>query len=610
MTRFRLRLDRDRSTPRPVRSRTSIWRRRALWCALIAVVLDLGIRGWIAYTRVSEAKTAIAAVRAGFGSQSPTHVADDLRLARGSIHSAKIAVADDPLWWIASHVPLVGRAPHAIRVSIIALDDVLSHTGSLEQGLRTLHQDNIASLSTGFVSVANAGVTEVAPALTRADSSLQGLNLAGVPGVIAQPLADARAQLHEFAPVIDTFSPLLKVAPMLLGMDKQRSWLLLMQNGSEARSTGGLIGAVGILRAHNGHLRLTQLESNDRLADVTVKQWQKVAADAGAVEVYQDQLSSLSGFNVNADFPTVGRLTAAMKQQADGVRVDGVIAMDEHTLAHLMEATGPTTVDGTQVTADNVVSFVTKTVYSRYMPTTTVRTVARKDAVLRDLISKVFTRFESTATNPFAIAKSVGAAALDGRVSLWAADPAKQSLVLASPLAHALTGSKRPTAAVSINNGGGNKLEAYIGAHVDYSRGTCLSDQGMRKATMNITFTNTAPTSGLPPYTSGRLDLGEHHPRPQGTNREVVFLHLPSGSEFDSAMFEGEEQFPTGFGHEANYRLIRMDVEVQAGRTQTLTVNYTEPIKKAALSPTLGIQPMTVPMTTVVQPAALCPMNP
>lgn len=610
MTVDRLDLDEGARRPRKIRSQASRWRRRILWSLLVVALLNIGIRGWIAYGSLSQAQTEIASIQSGFGNQEPPLVAAELAAARKNVHTAKIAVVNDPVWWLVSKLPIIGAAPNAIRVSVGALDDVLGATEGLENGLRDLRRDTIASLSSDFVTLAAQTFRDLAPAVARADKSLQSLDLRFVPGAIAAPLDQLREQLHVVAPSIDQYGPMVRIAPAMLGIDKPRSWLLLMQNGSEARSTGGLVGAVGVLTADRGKLRLTQLESNDRLADVTIKGWQQIVNDPGAVEVYSSQLSSLLGFNVTGDFPTVGRLASAMKLQADGVKVDGVMAMDEHTLAHLMRATGPVTVQGNQVSGDSVVDFVTKDVYARYMKTTTPATVKMKDAVLRSLIAQVFAKFESTATNPFSVMKSVGAAALEGRVALWMRDSDLQAQVLRSPLAHALTGPARPTVAVRINNGGGNKLEAYIGASIDYRRGTCVPDFAARKASITVTFKNTAPKSGLVPYVSGRVDLGEPRPRPQGTTREVVFLHLPDGTEFDSADFAGEEQIPTGFGRESNYRLMRFDVESSAGTTQTLKVNLLEPVDGAVANPTIDVQPMTVPMRATAHPAPLCPVSP
>ena len=597
----------DAPRPRKTRTRASTVRRRVMWAVAACVVVNLGVRAYVGYTHIARAQAEITSLQSGFGNQEPALMATTLASARENIHVAKIALVDDPIWWLLAKVPVIGGTPNAVRVSVSALDDVLGATAKLESGLRNLRQDTIASLSSDFVTLAVDTVDDVAPAVIRADAALQGLNLRYVPRRIAEPLDQIRGQLHQVAPTIREYGPMIKLAPTLLGIDKPRTWLLLMQNGSEARSTGGLVGAVGVLTADRGKLRLTQLESNDRLGDVTIRGWQSIVNDPGSLEVYGDQLSSLLGLNVTGDFPTVGRLTSALKQQVDGVKVDGVMAMDEHTLAHLMQATGPVNVDGNQVSADTVVDFVTKDVYARYMKTTSTRTVLRKDLVLRALISQVFTRFESASTNPFSIMKSVGAAAVDNRVALWVRDPALQSQVLRSPLSHALTGPTRPTIAVRVNNGGGNKLEAYIGAHVEYARLTCISDVDARKAWVSVTLKNEAPTRGLVPYVSGRLDLGQLQPRPQGTNREVVFLHLPPGTEFESAEFDGQDVMPTGFAHESNYRLMRFDIESVAGSTQILRVNFLEPVADATVRPTIGTQPMTVPMTATVYPAPLCP---
>ena len=595
---------------RKQRSRGAIVRRRIIWIVGAILIANLALRAWVGYTHMVRAQMSLAAVQTRFGNQAPPLVATELAAARRDVRIAKRAIADDPAWWLISKLPVAGATPSAIRVSIAALDEVLGSTTRMDAGLRNLRGDTIANLSEDFLSLADKTVADVAPAVIKADDALQALNLRFVPRVVAEPVAQMRDQLHGIAANIADYGSLIRLAPTLLGIDKPRTWLLLMQNGAEARSTGGLVGAVGLLTSDDGKLRLRQVESNDRLAEISIKGWQSIVGDDGAVEVYSEQLSSLLGLNVTGDFPTVGRLTAALKLQADSVKVDGVLAMDEHTLAHLMRVTGPINVDGNQISADTVVDFVTKDVYARYMSQTTPTTVRKKDAVLRLLIAQVFGRLEERIANPFVAMKSIGSAVIDGRVALWLSNPTEQREVLKSPLSHALSGPRRPTVAVHVNNGGGNKLEAYISVAADYRRGTCLPGIGARKASMTVAIRNTAPRAGLVPYVSGRVDLGIAKPRPQGTNREVVFLHLPAGTEFESADLGGKAQLPTGFGREGDYRLMRFDLESVAGTTQVLNVSFLEPIEAAAAKPTIGVQPMTLPMSATVHPAPMCPATP
>ncbi|MBA2774339.1 MAG: DUF4012 domain-containing protein [Nocardioidaceae bacterium] len=50
----------------------------------------------------------------------------------------------------------------------------------------------------------------------------------------------------------------VKLLPPMLGPDGPRSYLVMFQNTAELRAAGGIPGAIAIIRAAGGKLRLTQ----------------------------------------------------------------------------------------------------------------------------------------------------------------------------------------------------------------------------------------------------------------------------------------------------------------------------------------------------------------
>ncbi len=79
-----------------------------------------------------------------------------------------------------------------------------------------------------------------------------------------------------------------------------------------------------------------------------------------------------------------------------------------------------------------------------------------------------------------------------------------------------------------VNNGGGNKLDAYLSVNTRYDPGTCTQD--VRVGHIAVTLHNGAPTHGLPAYVSPRSDLIEQHlPEPEGGKQPAHRRHLRSG---------------------------------------------------------------------------------
>src|SRR5690606_35561355 len=67
------------------------------------------------------------------------------------------------------------------------------------------------------------------------------------------PLADAihelRGTVDEAATVIGSLHGAAALLPSMLGADGPRNYVLAMQNNAELRSSGGIIGAIALLRA-------------------------------------------------------------------------------------------------------------------------------------------------------------------------------------------------------------------------------------------------------------------------------------------------------------------------------------------------------------------------
>ena len=94
--------------------------------------------------------------------------------------------------------------------------------------------------------------------------------------------------------------------------------------------------------------------------------------------------------------------------------------------------------------------------------------------------------------------------------------------------------------------------------------------------------------------------------KPQGSNREIVFVHLPAGSEFTSAMVGEYSIEPLVQGSENGRWVWRFDVELKAQSSKTLVIQFSEPALEKKARARLWVQPMALPMTTSVKLGAIC----
>ncbi len=129
----------------------------------------------------------------------------------------------------------------------------------------------------------------------------------------------------------------IELLPELIGLDKKQTYLVLFQNSSELRPTGGFIGSYGILTFNEG--QLTDFEVHDvYVADGQLK---------GHVEPPEDLKKYLgeAGWylrdsNWDIDFPSSAIKASWFFEKETGRSVDGVLGINLFLAQKVLQATG------------------------------------------------------------------------------------------------------------------------------------------------------------------------------------------------------------------------------------------------------------------------------
>jgi hypothetical protein len=180
----------------------------------------------------------------------------------------------------------------------------------------------------------------------------------------------------------------------------------------------------------------------------------------------------------------------------------------------------------------------------------------------------------------------------------WSRDKKTQQIFSKYQVAGEVPTGFGPNVLVTLNNAGGNKLDAYTTVKADYLLGICNVDtftgyQG-RKSRVTIEVTNSAP-KGLPAYVDMRLDDNFGESRPKGSNRNLVTIYGPVGSEAESLTVDGVEDFAIN-GMDRNRPLWIFDLQMLAGTTRTIVLNLVEPINDDNMEPVPPKQILTGPV--------------
>jgi hypothetical protein len=180
----------------------------------------------------------------------------------------------------------------------------------------------------------------------------------------------------------------------------------------------------------------------------------------------------------------------------------------------------------------------------------------------------------------------------------WSRDKSAQQVFSKYQVAGEVSTAFGPKVDVSINNAGGNKLDAYTTLKADYLLGICNVDtftgyQG-RKSRVTVEITNSSP-KGLPAYVDMRLDDSFGEARPKGSNRDLVTIYGPVGSEAESISVDGVEEFAIN-GIDRNRPLWIFDLQMLPGTTKKIVLELVEPINDDNLEKVPSKQILTGPV--------------
>ncbi|MDT4914315.1 MAG: hypothetical protein QOC66_3443 [Pseudonocardiales bacterium] len=552
------------------------------------------VTGLLARGQLQSVRTEVHQLRAQLTSGDLTGARTTLAALQTHAQRAH-GLTTGPVWALAAQLPSGGEPIKTVRGITSSADELAS------KALPTLI-DVRAKLEPGKLRSADgridlAAISAVRPALDRADSVMQTetARIGALPestwvSPVDRARTDLLTQLRGLAGEVRSADLAVHIAPPMLGASGTKRYFVGFQNEAEARGTGGLPGAFGILEVTNGKLHFTRFENDSYLGTRPTglnfgADYQQLYQGDGTTSLYVNS-------NVSPNFPYVGKIWATMWQKASGQRVDGTIALDPTALSYLLAVTGPAKLPaGEQVDAGNVVALTQSTAYARFG-----RNVAGRKEYLLTIAKAASTQIVDAHGSNSELLKAGGKAVGERRLLVWSADPAVQADLAQTAAAGIVPDTTQPYAGPVVINAAGNKLDYYLERSFTWQRTGCGS---LRKVTATVTLTNTAPATGLTPYVTNR---GDQHPdgvRP-GDNRVDLEYFATRGALMDSMTVDGKPG-TVGSGVERGHPVLIADIELPRGATRTIVFHLTEPEGKG--SPQVLRQPLVRPMNVTIDDA-------
>jgi len=470
-----------------------------------------------------------------------------------------------PHWDIAGLLPVVGDDVRTLQVVSVVVDDLATDALSqLVDAAEVLDPGRLAPVD-GRINLepfrqAAPKVVSAHEAVRSAQVTLEGVETDGLLAPVREPVDQLTEQVAQVAATTATASRAVQLIPAMMGADGRREYVLLVQNNSEPRATGGLPGSYVLLTAENGAIDLAEQRSASSMGGFSEPVLELSRAERG---LYGTQLGRYPG-NVTStpDFPRTAELAQEIWRLETGIEVDGVLSVDPVALGILLGATGPVTLPtGHELTSDNAAQLLLNQVYVE------VGDPQAQDAFFAAAAEQIFGAFLSRPIDPPALIDALDTAADQGRLMLWSAVPEEQALIAGTTLSGELRGNvgDSPLVGIYVHDRSGAKIAYYQHIEAEVSS-TELRDDGSQRLSVAVRLSSRVPdrVEALPP-----LLTGGGQAVPVGNIRSDVHIYAPTGGRIVSSGSDDPDNSHVGRIHEG-LMVSTHKVMLAPGQTTTL----------------------------------------
>ncbi len=494
---------------------------------LLAAVASLGFDALRARAAATAAKTEVGMLQSQVETGDVTAASTTLAGLQAHARTAYLQT-HGLLWSAVGLVPWVGRDVRAVQTVSTVVDNLAAHV--LPSLIKATDLVSPASLAPVNGRVNLAPLVAAAPEVIGANDAVQvaarqldEIDMRSLVAPVAGPVSELRSRVREVAATTATAARAVQLIPPMLGADGPRNYLLLVQNNSELRATGGMPGAIILLKADAGEVEVV----SQRSAGGSLATFSQPVLPLSASEkaLFGDGLGLyMSGVTFTPDFPRSAELARAIWLSKVGGPIDGVLSVDPGVLAAVLGATGPVTLsNGMVLSTDNAVQMLLNTVYLD------IAKPAQQDDFFAETATSVFSSVVHGHWSPVAMISQLARVAREGRLMVWSAHQNEQLLLSGTVLSGALVGVQgdSPVIGVYLNDGTEAKMGYYLRTDVLATPTQCHT-KGSQAVTVTVTLTNTAPANAdtLPPSVVGYGNIV-----PPGEVRTNVLLYAPAGGQ-------------------------------------------------------------------------------
>ena len=327
------------------------------------------ISGLIVYGKAMQLKKSVSALTLAGKSQDLVKIKSELVNTKSSLKALKSSfVIISPFRLVPFFGSYVSDASHLVTAGLYGMDvsdivlttiepysDLLGLKGgkdnAMGDGTKTA-KDRIDFIVKSIPDLI-PNIDKISAKTVLIEKELSGINPERYPMRIGKTEVRSKVKsglemFEEVAAFITNGKPLLEAAPYLLGIDKERTYLLLFQNDKELRPTGGFLTGYSIMKVNKG--AFSPVSSSD-IYNLDAKYKPTTIAPDPIIKYLKGPYAlsnklRLRDMNWSPDFAESMKLFTAEAKSVGITGIDGIISVDTQVLVYLLDAIGKIGVPG------------------------------------------------------------------------------------------------------------------------------------------------------------------------------------------------------------------------------------------------------------------------
>ncbi len=353
-----------------------------------------------------------------------------------------------------------------------------------------------------------------------------------------------------------------------LSLFREGKFLILFQNNSEIRSSGGFIGSYAVAEVKNYELKSLNFNTNIYFLDRAFAQNNFVQAPFPIAKMTKNETWALRDANYDASFSDAGQDVLDFYEKETGEKVDGIIALNAKVLVDLLRLVGPIKLDKYNVTvsADNFYDVTQYKIEKEYYENPENWIINEPKTFLKDLYPIILNK---AMEQKIAFLKMIKNELNTNEIIFYFSDLKKEKIVEALGFAGKIYSEQdlkkmfeieEPVDYLYINSNSysGNKSSLSVKQDIDYKIVPDNNFSDKLKANLKIT----------------RVHEGSNT-WPDGKNTTWMRVYVSNVAQFVSASLNGQDvSLLTEVKEENDKKYFGLEIPLEPGQTSIWEIEY------------------------------------